>query len=137
MKCRLLRDEQITHPDLKNFEDFKAIAAEFHSGEISRDEYLEKTRCDVKAGTIIDHPQAFWLVAMGRAEPVDAECTRAAAARMAGRNGSFDADLIAAAEAADRLDAAQVTGDPQLDATDAQVEAMKAERAERKAAEAS
>lgn len=30
------------------------------------------------AGTVIDHPDAFWLVRMGCAEAVDDECTAAA-----------------------------------------------------------
>jgi hypothetical protein len=129
MQAKLIRDAEITHPDLKTFDDIRDLAAKFHNGEIGPDEYRAKSRIEVKAGTIIDHPKAFWLVTMGLAEPVDEQCKKAAACRMAGGQATFDGNLAAAIEGAERMEKAQITGDPMHDLSDNEVEKMKAARA--------
>ena len=130
MKCRLLRDELITHPDLTSWDDVHALGAALHSGKITPEEFQKRIRVAAPAGTVIDHPQAWLLVAMGRAEPEDEECKRRAEGIMPG-DGDFDLKLNCAADAADRLDTAQITGDPKFDASPEQVEAMKQARADR------
>lgn len=131
MKAKLLRDELITHPNIKSFDHLKALAGRLHRGEISKAQFNARTHLAAKAGTIIDHPQAFQLVALGRAEPVDDECRKRAAMALPGGEVDFDAALANAVEAADRTDDCQVTGDPEFDATPEQVEAMRAARAAR------
>jgi hypothetical protein len=131
MKCKLLRDELITHPDLKSWDDVHALGHELHSGKITPAEYEKRIRAAVPAGTVIDHPQAYMLVAMGRAEPVDEECKQRAASIMPQASKGFDFALASAVVAADRLDTAQVTGDARFDASDAEVEAMKKAREDR------
>ena len=131
MKAILLRDELITHPDLKSWDDVHDLADKFHKGEISPEEYEKRIRLAVKAGTVIDHPHAYMLVAMGRAEPVDEECKQRAAAIMPQTTGGFEFALASAVVAADRLDTAQVTGDTRLDASEAQIAAMKKAREDR------
>jgi hypothetical protein len=130
MKCRLLADELITHPDIKSWQDFHALATALNSGAITPDEYQRRSRLAVKAGTVIDHPMAHALVAMGKAEPVD-EATKLAADRIMPGQGGFDLKLANAIDAYNRLESAQITGDPDLDASPEQVEAMKREREER------
>jgi hypothetical protein len=131
MKCRLIRDELITHPDLKCWDDVHALGRQLHDGTITADQFNQRIRIAAPAGTIIDHPQAYLLVAMGRAEPCDEECKSRAAGIMPEGHGDFDFKLAAAFEAADRLDNAQITGDPKFDATPEQVELMKKAREER------
>ena len=125
MKAKLFRDELITHPDLKSHDDIKALEHEIHSGQIGVEEYNRRRRAAVKAGTVIDHPQAWQLVAMGIAEPVDQECVNRAALAMPGAI-SLDAKIANAVEGMERLESGQVTGDPKVDATDAQAEQLKA-----------
>ena len=129
MKAKLLRDELITHPDLKSHDDIKALDHLIHSGQIGPDEYLKRRRAAAKAGTVIDHPRAWELVTMGIAEPVDQECVNRAAMAMPGAI-SLDAKIQNAAEGMDRLESAQVTGDPKIDATDEQAEQLKAAKVE-------
>lgn len=133
MKCRLIREELVTHPDLKGWQDLRELCHQFHTGQITAEEYDKRRRITAPAGTVIDHPFAWMLVALGRAEPVDEECQRRASSAMPGV-GDFDVKLVNAQEAADRLDNAQVTGDPQFDATADQAAKMKQQRAERLAA---
>lgn len=125
MKAKLLRDELITHPDLKSHDDIKTLEHEIHSGQIGVEEYNRRRRAAVKAGTVIDHPQAWQLVAMGIAEPVDQECVNRAALAMPGAI-SLEMKIANAAEGMGRVESAQVTGDPRYDATDEQAEQLRA-----------
>lgn len=130
MKCKLLRDELITHPDLKSFDDIKKLAELVHTGKISADEYDRRSRVTVKAGTVIDHPYAWQLVAMGMAEPYDQECKNRAESAMPG-SIPLELKIEAAVAGLQRTEDAQVIGDPAHDATPEQVEIMRAVREKR------
>ncbi|WP_010584454.1 hypothetical protein [Schlesneria paludicola] len=127
MKCRLLRDELITNPELKGWEDLRALVDQFHAGEITAAEFDAKRQVTAPAGTVIEHKDAWLLVAMGRAEPVDQACAERANRVMPG-SASLDVKIVAAAEASDQLELAQMTGNPQFDASPGQIEALKADR---------
>lgn len=125
MKCKFLRDMEVTHPDLKSHADIRELANQFHSGQISQEQYRERMRITVKAGAVIDHPKAYQLVQMGVAEPVDQECKN--------RANIPERKFPDIFEAYDRLDSAQITGDPRFDASDEDVAAMRETRARRRA----
>ena len=130
MKARLLRDELITHPDLKSFADIARLGDDYHAGRLTREQYQNKLQLTAKAGTVIDHPEAHLLVAMGIAEPVDIECKNRANCIMRG-NCSLDEKIVHAAEVADKLIVGQSTGIADVDATDEQAEALRANREKR------
>lgn len=70
MQARLLHDEERINPDYSRRE---AIAA-----RKKRRRYDVPKTLPLPAGTIIDRPDAWKLVVIGAAEPVDGECRAAA-----------------------------------------------------------
>lgn len=107
MQAKMLRSEEITHPDLKSQADVVALRAQLDSGEITPQEWRARMFLRVPPGTVIDHPHAHQLVAMGMAEPHDKECH--ARCQRAGLN------VTVLAEAQDRVREARLTGDPAFD----------------------
>lgn len=107
MKARMLREEEITHPNLKTPADVTAWRAKLNREEITPQEWREGMFLRVKAGTVIDHPHAYKLCQMGMAEPHDQECLD--------RCNRLRLDLDAAAAGQDRIRNAQLTGDPRYD----------------------
>lgn len=129
MKVRIIRDADITHPDLMvttktgAFDRPATIAAigelatKVHRGTITAREYQKRLRVRVAAGYVLEHKQAALLVGMGIAEPFDAEATAACSA--------IEHRLPTIQAAAAKLDRAQSTGERRYDASDEHAEAMR------------
>jgi predicted nucleic acid-binding Zn ribbon protein len=107
MQAKMLRDEEITHPRLKSAADIAAWRAKLDREEITPQEWRDGMFLKIKAGTVIDHPHAHRLVAMGMAEPHDKECSD--------RCKRLEIDAEVTAEGQDRTRAAQLTGDRAFD----------------------
>lgn len=130
MKARLLREQEITHPDLivpgdpaatvRKRQELMHLAT---SGQISFTEYKQRLSIVAPPGHIIDNPEAWRLVQLGIAEPADNECIRACATFL-GMTDSLQ-------EASQRLDDAQATGLQQFDAADGEMAAAREKRWER------
>jgi len=126
MKAKLIVEREITHPDIKSIDDFKNLIHLQLSGKINGEEFRRRSRVVGTIGTVIDHPEAWRLVEMGIAEPVDQECIdRVCANKLA--------KLDRLKVRAERLEVAQATGIAALDATDEQVKEFKADRAKKRA----
>ena len=80
--------------------------------ELLKDSEHSQTGERIPAGTVIDHPQAWLLVRLGRAIPADDECRRAAA--------MTDEQMQEAQDFHERLCQGRATGDPLYDAPDPQ-----------------
>lgn len=125
MKAKLLHEAEITHPALKSLDDIQRLQHELLSRKISSDEYRRRRSIVAKAGTVIDHPEAWRLVCHGQAEPFDQECID-----RVGQATLKKLDRLA--KKYELLETAQLSGTP-IDASDAAVQAFKATRAERRA----
>jgi hypothetical protein len=128
MKVRIIRDADITHPDLiattkTGALDQSATVARIgelralvHRGTITPREYRKRLQVRVAAGYVLEHKQAALLVRMGVAEPFDAEAVAACSA--------IERRLPTIQAAAAKLDRAQSTGERRYDASDEQADAM-------------
>jgi hypothetical protein len=135
MKVRIIRDADITHPDLMVVTKTGAfdrpatiarigeLANKVHRGEISAREYQKRLRIRVAAGYVLEHKQAHLLVGMGIAEPFDQEATDVCR--------HLDSRLPAIQAAQAKLDRAQATGERRYDASDAAADAMQKTLADR------
>ena len=121
MKVRFNRDEQIFNPDIvgrdhaETLRNVATVRDQFNRGELTGREMRERIWIWVKGGYVLDHPEAWRLVLIGMAEPVDEECMR-----------KLGPDVCASVDSLlrkyDKLRVAQLSGDPNLDATDKQAE---------------
>lgn len=135
MEVRIIRDADITHPDLlvttktgafdrpATIARIGELATQVHRGEISAREYQKRLRIRVAAGYVLKHKQGHLLVGMGVAEPFDQESIEACRA--------IERRLPAIQTAADKLDRAQATGERRYDASDANADAMQKTLSER------
>lgn len=87
MKARLIRDTSRPNPAY----DKRAA----HEARKAGQKYSVPQETPVPKGTEIDHPDAWWLVKMGMALPLDAECGE--------RAGMTDDQIQAAILAQDRM----------------------------------
>jgi hypothetical protein len=128
MQVRIIRDADITHPDLVvvtktgAFDEPGTIASVgklrnlVHSGKITAREYQKRLRIRVATGHVLTHKQGHLLVGMGIAEPFDQEAIDAC------RHLDSRLPTIQAAQA--KLDRAQATGERRYDASDKDADAM-------------
>jgi hypothetical protein len=100
MKCAYLREMEQENPEYSD-EDRRAAKKARRPYNVPR--FVKKP-----AGTVVDHPEAWRLVRMGVAEPVDDECREAA-------NVSEERLKVLAAKY-ERLNKGMGTGDPRYDA---------------------
>jgi hypothetical protein len=121
MKARLIRSQEITHPDLMimtggeldQAATLRARQVQMNlcaSGKITSVEYKRRISIRAQEGHIVDHPAAWMLVRMGAAEPYDEECRQ--------RCGLTAPKIEAALIAGERLNRAQLTGQRRYDAAD-------------------
>ena len=121
MKVRFLRDEQIFHPDIvgrdyaETLRNVATVRDQFNRGDLNGREMRERIWIWVNAGYVMDHPEAWRLVLIGMAEPVDEECMRKLGPEVC-------ANVDALLRKYDKLRVAQLSGDPKLDASDKQAE---------------
>lgn len=130
MRVRLLRDTDIRHPDLCGPDGRRkrqALLLQHMQGKLSREQIGQRLMVRVPAGHIVDHPDAFRLVQLGAAEPVDRESILAA--------GMSPSQVDRAAELGARLENGQALPDELADqnATDDDVTDAKATRSRRRA----
>jgi hypothetical protein len=135
MEVRIIRDADITHPDLlvttktgafdrqATIARIGELATLVHRGEITGREYQKRLRVRVAAGYVLRHKQGYLLVGMGIAEPYDKEAVAACSA--------IDSKLPIIQAAANKLDRAQATGERRYDASDANADAMQKTLSER------
>ena len=134
MKARLIRSQEITHPDLMitrggvldQDASLRARQVQMNlcaSRRITFDEYKKRISIRAQEGHIVDHPSSYLLVMMGAAAPYDAECRQAC--RMSAPK--IEAALIAG----EKLNRAQATGQKRYDAADGDAARAEAKRLER------
>ena len=130
MKARLLREQEITHPDLivpgdpsATVQKRKELMHLATSGQITFAEYKQRLSIVAPPGHIVENPEAWRLVQLGIAEPADNECMRTCE--------TFLGMADSLQEASQRLEDAQATGLQQFDAADGEMAAAREKRWQR------
>lgn len=126
MEARLTRPAVQVHPDLRGpdgKQKRRQIIARYFREKLHDKTWLKQQLfVAVPAGTVVSHPQAWRLVKLGKAEPVDFECRAAA--------GYSEGQIEAAQLAGEALERAQATGLEEWDATDDEADAAIAKQFE-------